>query len=130
MGISPQILAVAALGIAVATWGFYLVALAKNTLSGLPWGSIALMLVALIGGAYAIVGLSTAPVIAPAAVGITMSGLFLGLLSIRKTPIGAITVAVGGHILPFSAQSATGSQFDSASFAGQRVLLKFFRGSW
>ncbi len=130
MGISPQFMAVAALGIAVATWGFYLVAIAKNTLSGLPWGSIALMLVALAGGAYAVAGQPTAPVIGPAAVGITMSGLFLWLLSIRKTPIGDISVAVSGHMLPFVAQSATGSQFDSASLAGQRILLKFFRGSW
>tara|TARA_R110002096_G_scaffold171490_1_gene344323 strand:+ start:70 stop:462 length:393 start_codon:yes stop_codon:yes gene_type:complete len=130
MLVSPQLLAVIALGIAVATWAVYLVAIAKNTLSGLPWTSMALMLAALGGGALAIAWQPTAPVIVPAAVGITMSGLFLWLLSVRKTPVGEINVSVGDTLLPFAAQRGDGSQFQSDSLAGQRVLLKFFRGSW
>ena len=130
MLVSPQLFAVVALCIAVATWAVYLVAIARSKLSGLPWGSMVLMLAALGGGGFAIASQPTAPVIAPAAVGMVMSGLFLWLLSVRKTPIGDIRVSVGDSLMPFAAQLGDGTQFKSGSLTGQRILLKFFRGSW
>lgn len=58
-------------------------------------------------------------------------GLFLWLIPQRHLPKGTLNVAVGDALLRFKAWDHTGNAFDSAtSFAGKRVMLKFFRGHW
>ena len=58
------------------------------------------------------------------------AGLFFYLFSIRHTPLGDIRVALGDPLPAFSALTPSGAPFSSAELAGQRVLLKFFRGHW
>jgi cytochrome oxidase Cu insertion factor (SCO1/SenC/PrrC family) len=64
------------------------------------------------------------------ALGIMFGGLFLFVLSQRKTPIGDLRVSTGDSLLPFSATDSDGTPFHSDSLAGKRILLKFFRGGW
>ncbi|MEM8861726.1 MAG: hypothetical protein AAGD96_25660 [Chloroflexota bacterium] len=61
---------------------------------------------------------------------ITMAILYWRLRTLRQTPIGEIRVRVGDKILPFSALTPDGAQFQSNELLGQRVLFKFFRGAW
>lgn len=57
-------------------------------------------------------------------------GLFLWLLPQRHLPEGTLKVALGEPLPAFKAWDHTGNAFSSSSFAGKRVLLKFFRGHW
>lgn len=130
MGLSAPLLAFAGLSIAFVVWGFYLVDIAKNTVSEMPILSIFLQLVAVGAAAVALAKSPSALIIPPSAFALTLGGLFLFLITQRKTPVGKIKVKVGDILLPFSAKTSDGSDFESASFTGQRILLKFFRGSW
>ena len=56
--------------------------------------------------------------------------LFLFIIAQRRVTVPGIRVDIGGPMRPFQALHADGSPFDSHSLAGQRVLLKFFRGHW
>ena len=70
-------------------------------------------------------------VINPLSLSVGMVLFFAYLLSIRKTPIGDITVAVGDAYKTFEAATSEGNPFRSEdAFAGKRILLKFFRGGW
>ena len=54
--------------------------------------------------------------------------LFTVAVSEQKRPQQSIRV---GQIIPnFTALNEHGERFDSASLAGHRVLIKFFRGHW
>lgn len=59
-----------------------------------------------------------------------LTGLFLWLLSNRKTPIGDLRVSVGDPLLSVASTTSEGVPFTNADLAGQRVLFKFFRGGW
>lgn len=61
---------------------------------------------------------------------ISMGGLVLFLLSQRRLPDGALIATLGEPMPALSAVDHTGAAFDLASLQGQRVLFKFFRGSW
>jgi hypothetical protein len=56
--------------------------------------------------------------------------VFLFLSSTGKQRVDGDMVAVGDTIPAFSAPDQSNTTFDSASLAGSRVLLKFFRGHW
>lgn len=56
--------------------------------------------------------------------------LYGRLRTLRQTPIGDIRVQVGDKMLPFSALTPDGVQFQSDELLGRRVLFKFFRGAW
>jgi len=66
----------------------------------------------------------------PSVLGILFGVFILWVLTQRKTPLGEIKVAVGDHVLPFSAVTSQGTAFDSSELDGKRTLLKFFRGGW
>jgi len=66
----------------------------------------------------------------PAAFAVMMGLGFFWLLAQRKTPIGDLKVKVGDKLFPFAAATSEGGKFHSDEFAGQRILLKFFRGGW
>lgn len=61
------------------------------------------------------------------AVGLALLFLYLTTTGAQKAGEG---VGVGDAIPEFTAPDDTGEPFDSASLAGSRVLLKFFRGHW
>ncbi|MGE0484546.1 MAG: hypothetical protein AB7Q81_10435 [Gammaproteobacteria bacterium] len=54
--------------------------------------------------------------------------LYLGATGTQRTAGDAI--AVGAHVPAFTGTDEHGRTFDSATLAGQRFLLKFFRGHW
>ncbi len=130
MSTAAPILAFVGLGIALLVWVFYLADIAKNTVSKMPVVSIALQVGAVAAAAIAVARSPSALVIAPSVFALTLGGLFLFLITQRKTPVGDIRVGVGDSLLPFAAKNSDGSNFESASLAGRRILLKFFRGGW
>jgi len=66
----------------------------------------------------------------PAALGILLAAPIFFLFLQPKAPLGDIKVAVGDKVLPFSAKTWQGADFNSAEIGGKRVLLKFYRGGW
>ncbi len=65
---------------------------------------------------------------APWAVGVALAFLYLTATGAQK--VGDSMVNVGDAMPAFTAPDDNGEEFDSASLAGSRVLLKFFRGHW
>lgn len=61
---------------------------------------------------------------------ILMSIVFYTTFKESKPPLGDIQVKVGDSIEPFTAIHGDGETFRLDDLQGQRVLLKFFRGSW
>ena len=60
-----------------------------------------------------------------------ITGIFLvWLLAQRRTPDGALIVHVGQVLPPLAASNQDGKLVDIADLGGQRILFKFFRGSW
>lgn len=59
-----------------------------------------------------------------------LPALMLYLSTTGRQRIGTDAIRVGDTVPAFSALAADGSQFDSASLAGSRFLLKVFRGHW
>lgn len=67
--------------------------------------------------------------IAPAALAIAGASFVLLTVSISRQKVDS-AIGVGDVLPPFQALDENGETFDSASLAGQPVLLKFFRGHW
>jgi len=65
-----------------------------------------------------------------ALMGMFFGGFILWVLPQRRTPLGDIKVKVGDTLLPFTAVTSDGTQFDSSELSGKRTLLKFYRGGW
>ncbi|WP_163133629.1 peroxiredoxin family protein [Agarivorans sp. Alg241-V36] len=59
-----------------------------------------------------------------------MTAVFVVTFKESKPPLGNIQVKVGDKLAPFVTTRTDGSIFNSELLNGQRVLLKFFRGSW
>ena len=62
--------------------------------------------------------------------GIVLAGFFVWVLGQAGMPRDTITVSVGHRMIPFTATRPDGTTFASDELAGQRVILKFFRGHW
>ena len=92
-------------------------------IAGLVLSSV-FSLIALASHQFAL-NVNTAVVIALAFNNLSTAGMFAYFLLTRKTPLGDIKVSVGEQLLPF-----TSGEFDSKTLAGQRSLIKFYRGSW
>lgn len=120
----------AALAAVVTSWLMYLRSIPRGGVARRPVGHVLTHLLGIGLAATALATTPTAPVAVPAAGGLVLGVAFLGLLSLRKTPLGSLKVAVGDPLLPFRCQDSDGAWFESSSLQGQRVLLKFFRGSW
>lgn len=95
--------------------------------------------VAIIGTAFTIVSIFLAVtgegyagvlVYIPAVLGLLLSGLNALLFCLPSAPLGDLKVDVGDPLLPFSAVTSEGHAFDTSTFNGKRVLLKFYRGGW
>jgi len=84
-------------------------------------------------GLLAIAGAVLAPSVASVSltlVALGCGGLFEWLLTQAPLPDGDIQIQVGTALLPFEALDSQGLAVTSQALAGQRVLIKFFRGSW
>lgn len=62
------------------------------------------------------------------AIGLALLMLYLAMTAGQKAGVGGVNV--GDTIPHFTALDENDAQFDSASLAGSRFLLKFFRGHW
>ena len=62
------------------------------------------------------------------AIGVALLMLYLASTGAQR--VGNTAIKVGDTIPAFTALDEHGAQFDSASLAGSRFLLKFFRGHW
>ena len=100
-------------------------------------GGLALKLIlgvglALVGLVLAITGTTSAGALVyiPSVLALFFGGFILWVLPQRHTPLGDLKVTVGDPIIPFEAQTTTGTPFNSTELAGKRVLFKFFRGGW
>lgn len=119
----------------LAGWVTYLATIPGGKVPARPVGALVLTLGgAGLGFAALVLGFRAdalhAILIALSGFAICMGTGFPLLLTQRRTPVGKIQVKVGDTLLPFSAQASDGSPFHSDGFANQRILLKFFRGSW
>lgn len=61
---------------------------------------------------------------------VALSSLMLYLSTTGKQKTGTDAIRVGDTVPAFTAPDADDALFDSASLAGQRFLLKVFRGHW
>lgn len=132
---TPLTFSVLGLLLVFAGWATYLATIPRGRVPVRPWGTMAVelggMLLGLVGIAGSLRGeASVGLAVALGVPTLTLGSLFFFLLSRRKTPLGAITVREGDQLLPFRTFDSDGNVFDTASLAGQRVLLKFFRGHW
>ena len=85
------------------------------------------------GTVFALIG----AFLAPSAVTIALALLadatgifFIWLLGQRRLPDGELIVAVGDPFPELVAPNQDGEWVDSSALRGQRILFKFFRGSW
>ena len=127
----PAGLVVAGVALVLVAWGTYLATIPKGTVPARPIGTLTLQFA---GVGCAIAGLVLSPfslaLAAPAGFAIFMGLSFPALLTLRKTPLGKLQVKVGDTLLSFETTDSDGAAFHTDSIAGQRVLLKFFRGAW
>ena len=135
-------LSVAGFMTALGTFGLYLSTIPRGKVPVRPIGTVLFQCVglglaisgvvvwSLQGGGLSGGGLSVAAVVAPAALAVMMGLGFFYLLSTRKTPIGDLRVSVGDTLLPFESTTSEGMAFKTDELAGNRILLKFFRGGW
>lgn len=65
-----------------------------------------------------------------AALPVLLTPALFWLLGQRHIPLGELQVRVGERLPDFEAQTDSGDIFRTENLAGQRVLLKFFRGEW
>lgn len=117
-------------------WGTYLATIPSGKVPVRPVGAIGLQLVGVGLAIAAIVwgyrdgGSPGIAAFVPAALAVMMASVFFYVFSLRRTPIGDLKVQVGDTLLAFETMTSEGDPFRSASLAGKRTLLKFFRGGW
>ncbi len=114
--------------LAAITWYFSIISAETVPKSVGPFAGV------LIGGiVVADLGVALAPSVATALLaGLTLllGGSVLYLLPLRKLPDGELVARIGEPMPPLVALDQDGERFDLTSLRGQRVMVKFFRGSW
>ena len=65
-----------------------------------------------------------------AALAVLIGAFFPFSIAISRQEVGVNGIQVGDTIPHFRALDESGEFFDSSLLAGQRVLMKFFRGHW
>lgn len=117
------------LAIVALSWTWYLALIPAEKVPRQPLLHIAGMLLGMALAAVGAAGLGLVPVILAASAWL-LGGFFLFLLGQANLPDGELVVTVGDPLPAFSAADGTGSPVASSEWQGQRLLLKFFRGSW
>ena len=125
-------LGLALLGFAVVTgtWVHYLSTIPDARVPETPVAHPVAMLAGMAASVVALALELSLLTLLPAAVSLGNGMGFLWLLSQRRLPDGELVVERGAPLPRFKAWDHRGEPFDSASLAGRRVLLKFFRGHW
>ena len=85
--------------------------------------SASMALIALFSGSDWVGGLA-------ASLTLFASSFLIFTVSISQQRLNARSIRVGSKIPRFTALNENSEYFDSASLAGHRVLIKFFRGHW
>lgn len=136
MSYLPAALALAAVALALIAWGHYFWLIAVHRVPRRPRGHLAALgLATVLGVAGVIVGPVSGGAVSWLAVGLApvtlgAAGSFVWLLGQAPLPDGELVVAIGDPLPAFTATDHRGEPFSSAQLAGERVLLKFFRGHW
>ena len=128
----------ALVGVALVTiaWLHYLWTIADHRVPRRPVGHA---LAQVLGVASSIVAVAWGPAsgdslsvlaLALAPISVGLGAFFLWLLTQAPLPDGELAVSIGDPLPSFAAWDHRGERFDSADLAGERVLLKFFRGHW
>jgi len=118
------------------SFSIYFSKMKKNSAPKVPVGLSTGLLVSFFLGAHAISlfgGLSLLlkiVIILPFLFTLLLGFLFFFFLLQDNPPLNEIKVQLGDTLLPFNSTDVNGQSFSSDDFKGQRVLLKFFRGSW
>ena len=134
------LLATAGLGLSLIGWIDYLRRIAAGQVPRRPWAdglamaAGAVLAIVAVGwavglGPWAGEGLALGVVIL-AGLAVGLAGFFAYLIANAALPDGELIVRVGDPLPAFASWTHTGEPFASASLAGDRVLLKFFRGHW
>lgn len=131
-------LMVSILGLVVLIIGVsrYFSTIVKNNVPVVPYSLFFALAIGAASGVYSLFLVAsdgTTMIIAvaiPALISLFTSGLLTFIITQKNTPIGDIKVKVGDRILPISAMNADGKKFNDTQWQNQRVLLKFYRGSW
>jgi len=121
-----------ALGAAVTAVGLFVV-IARSLRTGTFGGRIvpfSIACVACVGVAIAAIVVGVGPVgLALALFGIGFPAFFTSTHLVGHQPKN-IDVKVGDRVRDFTAIDGHGDRFELSSLAGQRFLLKFYRGHW
>jgi len=121
-----------ALGAAVTAVALFVV-IARSLRTGTFGGRIvpfSVACVACIGAAIAAIVVGVGPIgLALALFGIGFPAVFTSTHLVRRQPRN-IDVQVGDRVRDFAAVDGHGETFELSSLAGQRFLLKFYRGHW
>ena len=108
----------------------YFLTIAKETVPVNPWPHIAIFG----GGALvAVLGAILDPNVVTILLAVTTAatGIFLiWLLGQRRVPDGELIVEVSDPFPELIAPNQNGKMIDISDLLGQRILFKFFRGSW
>jgi hypothetical protein len=110
------------------TWYFLTISVEKVPVSVTPFTGVLVL-----GMLASLAGVALDPGLLPgglAAVTVGMGGFVLYLLPLRKLPDGALIAQLGAPMPELIAIDQDGQSVDFADLKGQRVMLKFFRGSW
>lgn len=135
MNILPLAMALASLAVVMTTIIHYFRGIAQAKVTLEITGMVSKLVFGIALGAAAIVvgyqdGTLGAAILVPTIFSVMVASGVLWLLTQRKTPIGDLKVEVGDSLLAFEARTGDGTRFHSSELAGQRTLLKFFRGGW
>jgi 4-hydroxybenzoate polyprenyltransferase len=95
-----------------------------------PWAHFAVMSVSLLAGLAALGAGPGATGVVAALLGLSGSGMFLGLHTISRMPDRPAAARVGDAAPDFTALDAEGESFRLSALRGRPVLFKFFRGHW
>lgn len=123
------LLPLAGVALVLAAWLHYLALIPREKVPRRPTGHLAFMAA---GCALAAVALRHpgAASIAAFATAVGLAGFFVYLLAIATLPSPELAARVGEELPPLRAQTPEGEPFSSADIAGERVLVKLFRGHW
>ena len=118
-----------------AGWGHYLSTIPRDVVPRVPMLMFVTQGAGLILAITSVVFGSSTEVTAVAPMVFAGFAIFMGvfffiLYSLRKTPLGQLQVQVDAPMLAFETLDSNGALVRSDDWRGQRILLKFFRGSW
>ena len=136
MDVNPWFFSSAALLCALCGWFLYLASIAKDRVPRRALAMFGSQGAAIVASGLAMVSLrggAVSEVVGPGVVSglaVIVALLFFVLYSQRKTPLGGIQVEVGQPLPPFSLRDGEGTMVSTSDWRGDRILLKFFRGSW